>query len=214
MNQSFQVLKDLYALSSIFYIKGIVDANTVCDPYLIDEVYQRDDDYTTFELIIDDNKWSMEAEDYILNITQEASFHNLHFIRNYILHICDDNMRKAICHLMDFLYRQGLRRYAIYNGGQPEKLLKDATPNSTKFLTPKGDMTQAAWHDQIRQYIMQIKLTHIKAGQPPIMQKLNEYMAVVLKNKTEFNEIKHLENERRLYIISGGNIPTQRNEDI
>lgn len=210
MDQSFQILKDLYALSSIFFIKGIVDANTVCDPYLIDEIYLRDDDYTTLQLIIEDEKWELDPEDYILNVTQAASYNNLHFIRNFILHTASSDMRKAICHLMDFLYRQGLKRHSIYDGGQPEKLLREATPNSTRYLTPKGYMTQAAWHDQIRQYIMQMKLIHNKAEYEPVMQKLNEYMAVVLKNKTELNEVKQLEDERRLYILSGGNIPTQR----
>jgi len=61
---------------------------------------------------------------------------------------------------------------------------------------------------------MQIKLVHTKVEHPSIMQNLNEFMAVVLKNKTELNEAKFLENERRLFILSGGNIPTKRSENI
>ena len=214
MDQSYLILKDLYALSSIFYIKGIADANTVCDPYLVEEIIERDDNYTTLQIIVDDQIWEQEPDDYILNVTQAASAHNLLYIRNFILHIASGVMKKALCCLMDYLYRQGLKKHVLYDGHQPEKMLRDVTPNCAQYLTPKGKMTQAAWHDQLRQYIMQIKLVHTKAEHPPIMQNLNEFMAVVLKNKTELNEAKFLENERRLFILSGGNIPTKRGENI
>ena len=214
LGTSYRILTDLYALSSIFYIKGIVDATTVCDPFLVEEMYQRDDGYTTLQIIMEDQTWEQDPEDYILNVTQEASAQNLNHIRNYILHMSTKDMRQALCHLMDYLYRLGLRRHAMYDGGQPEKMLRCVTPNSYRYITPKGELTQNAWHDQIRQYIMQIKLIHTKQDFPPVMQKLNEFMAVVLKNKTELNEAKQLEDERRAYILSGGNIPAQRDQNI
>lgn len=214
MDQSFFILKDLYALASIFYIKGIADANTVCDPYLVEDMIGREDNYTTLQIIVEDEIWQQEPDDYTLNLTQAASAHNLHHIRNFILHTASDVMKRALCCLMDYLYRQGLKRHVMYDGHQPEKMLREISPNSTYYLTPKGTMTQAAWHDLLRQYIMQIKLIHAKAEKPSIMQNLNEFMAVVLKNKTELNEAEFLENERRLFILTGGSVPTKRGQNI
>lgn len=207
---SYNILTDLYALASVFFIKGIADANSVCDPYLIEEMYQRNDNYTTFQIILDDAISEQEAEDYILNIIQEASFHKLLHIRNHILYESTQDMKQALCHLMDYLYRQGLKRQHIYDGNQPEKMLQDVTPHSSFYVTPKGNLSQSAWHDLLRQYIMQIKLKHTT----PIMNTLNEFMAVVLKNKNEYNEAKFLEDERRNFILSGGDIPTKHSEDI
>lgn len=196
------ILTDLYALSSCFYIKGIVDANRVCDPFLVEDIYKREDTKKLM-VVMGYKKVELEEKDYIKIVVATASSRGLFAIRNWLLKVASKKIKKAVCFLMDFLYRQGLRKQSIYDGGQPENMLNNVNTYMIKYNTPEGEMTQSAWHDLIRQYILQVRLdTGFEE-----MNNLDEFMAITLKNDSQIQEAKRLYEQRRKYILSGGGFP-------
>lgn len=207
LTQNYLIVKDLYTLSSIFFIKGVADANHICDPYIAEMLCEKQDGYTSLITLNDSAEEEWTVEDYMdVMVYPAASQKNLHNIRNFMLYVASKKMKTAICYLLNYMYRQGCDRAVIYNGNQPEKMLQDGTIGTSRFLGPKGYMTIHAWHDELKKNVVLIKN---KQESPEIMNTLSEYMSIAIKDKKESEERLELYNERRAFILQGGDFSSK-----
>lgn len=197
---NYLIIKELYALSSIIYIKGIADANGICVPYIAEETAERDDKYTTFVTLDNEKAIEWKMQDYltaeIMPLISKSSLFNL---RNFIIFQSNEAQVIAMCHLLDYIYRIGLKHNRKYVGHQTNEMSSHITGNASTFFTPEGRVSVHYWHDLLRKYIVIIKNTQ---GEESVMDELNLLMAISLKNQREINQIKRNEEERRLSILS------------
>jgi hypothetical protein len=197
----FETLQGLYQLASVFYVKGIVDANSICDPLLVEEEAEKD----TLKLLINNTFVTLVPEDYIIFIQEKASSERgMAALYNYIEHLATPEIKEALCYLADYLYSMGLKKSEVYLGAAPTNMMREASTNSTQYITPNGKLNQRAWHGLLRRYIVEIKLKGYD-----VMEYLNEFMAVAVKNQTQINQVRQVQDERRSYILSGGEIPNK-----
>ena len=65
LTQNYLIVKDLYTLSSIFFIKGVADANHICDPYIAEMLCEKQDGYTSLITLNDSAEEEWTVEDYM-----------------------------------------------------------------------------------------------------------------------------------------------------
>lgn len=197
LSTQYLILKDLYSLTSLFFIKGIVDANCTYDPVMAEDLADRDDSYSTFATL--DGEWGLD--DYLtLEVIPLCSEYKLFNVRNFLIYSKKPKIKQAVCHLLDYLYREGIKNNRKHTGANYSRMLTMVQPNSVKFRCPKGEVPVEQWHDLLRRYVVLIRNAQ---GEDSVMDLLNEYIAIAAKDKKEKDELRNLENERRAFILSG-----------
>lgn len=186
--------------------KGIVDANGFCDPLEMRAFANREEEehYTTLKLIIKGKIHTLDERQYLNILRAYASEDRLYYFRNFTIN-GDAKIISALCTLMDFCYRIGVDRTTVYDRSRINTMQKTVRIGGHTYLTPKGSLREQQWFDEVRRYITIIELEQGLNGIIDNVSKLDEFFAKVMKSQNELKTTQEIENERRKFILSGGN---------
>lgn len=209
-NESYLVLRDILSMSAKMFHKGIVDANLYYNREDVDSLAYRSEveHYTTLMLIIEDKVCTLDERQYLNVIRAVASEHELFAYRNFTIR-SDSKVISATCTLFDYCYRQGVARTNMFDKSRISTMLKTMRDGKSSFFTPKGVMKERQWLDEVRKYITIIELDLSMNGytnQAKKMALLDKYLAAAMKMRAEIETSEQIENERRKFILSGGEI--------
>ena len=204
--EAVEILRGLLATASVFYAKGITDANRVCDPLIVEQICDREDNHSTLMLIINGSAMNLNGRQFNNIILSEASMNKQYHFRNFLIHKASQRMRSAVRYLFDDLYRIGARKTTAYDGNRLSYILKSQEKPGNQYFTPLGVKTESSWFDLIRQYITEIEVTQLSATGRSPMSELDEYMSQVMSNKLNIESTLAIEDERRKFILSGGDL--------
>lgn len=193
-------------MCSLMFQKGIVDANGFCDPMEMRAFANREEEehYTTLKLIIKGKIHTLDERQYLNILRAYASEDKLYYFRNFTIN-GDAKIVSALCTLMDFCYRIGVNRTTVYDRSRIDTMQKTVRIGGHTYLTPKGSLREQQWFDEVRRYITIIELEQGLNGIIDNVSKLDEFMAKVMKSRNELKTTQEIENERRKFILSGGN---------
>lgn len=191
-------LQDIYAITSLYYIKGVMDAQSVYNQPLLDDVIASD----KLCLIIDGKKVELSMEQYIRYVLYDMSYNGLVECRSQILAYGNIDMETELCYLLDFLYKKGCEQYEDHEGKDMKKVINYTLMSRQSFLTPEGALKQEAWHDLIRKYLINLKVVYKKVE----TETLDDYMVSQIRIKQEIDEIEGLNRQTRNFILSGGGL--------
>lgn len=193
-------------MCSLMFQKGIVDANGFCDPLEMRAFANREEEehYTTLKLIIKGKIHTLDERQYLNILRAYASEDRLYYFRNFTIN-GDAKIISALCTLMDFCYRIGVGRTAVYDRSRIDTMQKTVRIGGHTYLTPKGSLREQQWFDEVRRYITIIELEQGLNGIIDNVSKLDEFFAKVMKSQNELKTTQEIENERRKFILSGGN---------
>ena len=186
--------------------KGIVDANGFCDPLEMRAFANREEEehYTTLKLIIKGKIHTLDERQYLNILRAYASEDRLYYFRNFTIN-GDAKIISALCTLMDFCYRIGVNRTTVYDRSRIDTMQKTVRIGGHTYFTPKGNIREQQWFDEVRRYITIIELEQGLNGIIDNVSKLDEFFAKVMKSQNELKTTQEIENERRKFILSGGN---------
>ena len=193
-------------MCSLMFQKGIVDANGFCDPLEMRAFANREEEehYTTLKLIIKGKIHTLDERQYLNILRAYASEDKLYYFRNFTIN-GDAKIISALCTLMDFCYRIGVDRTTVYDRSRIDTMRKTVRVGGHTYLTPKGSLREQQWFDEVRRYITIIELEQGLNGIIDNVSKLDEFFAKVMKSQNELKTTQEIENERRKFILSGGN---------
>lgn len=193
-------------MCSLMFQKGIIDANGFCDPMEMRAFANREEEehYTTLKLIIKEKIHTLDERQYLNILRAYASEDKLYYFRNFTIN-GDAKIVSALCTLMDFCYRIGVDRTTVYDRSRIDTMQKTVRIGGHTYLTPKGSLREQQWFDEVRRYITIIELEQGLNGIIDNVSKLDEFMAKVMKSRNELKTTQEIENERRKFILSGGN---------
>lgn len=193
-------------MCSLMFQKGIVDANGFCDPMEMRAFANREEEehYTTLKLIIKGKIHTLDERQYLNILRAYASEDKLYYFRNFTIN-GDAKIVSALCTLMDFCYRIGVDRTTVYDRSRIDTMQKTVRIGGHTYLTPKGSLREQQWFDEVRRYITIIELEQGLNGIIDNVSKLDEFFAKVMKSRNELKTTQEIENERRKFILSGGN---------
>lgn len=193
-------------MCSLMFQKGIVDANGFCDPLEMRAFANREEEehYTTLKLIIKGKIHTLDERQYLNILRSYASEDKLYYFRNFTIN-GDAKIISALCTLMDFCYRIGVDRTTVYDRSRIDAMQKTVRIGGHTYLTPKGSLREQQWFDEVRRYITIIELEQGLNGIIDNVSKLDEFFAKVMKSQNELKTTQEIENERRKFILSGGN---------
>ena len=193
-------------MCSLMFQKGIVDANGFCDPLEMRAFANREEEehYTTLKLIIKGKIHTLDERQYLNILRAYASEDRLYYFRNFTIN-GDAKIISALCTLMDFCYRIGVDRTTVYDRSRIDTMQKTIRIGGHTYLTPKGSLREQQWFDEVRRYITIIELEQGLNGIIDNVSKLDEFFAKVMKSQNELETTQEIENERRKFILSGGN---------
>lgn len=193
-------------MCSLMFQKGIVDANGFCDPLEMRAFANREEEehYTTLKLIIKGKIHTLDERQYLNILRAYASEDRLYYFRNFTIN-GDAKIISALCTLMDFCYRIGVDRTTVYDRSRINTMQKTVRIGGHTYLTPKGSLREQQWFDEVRRYITIIELEQGLNGIIDNVSKLDEFFAKVMKSQNELKTTQEIENERRKFILSGGN---------
>ena len=205
-NESYNTLKDILTMCSLMFQKGIVDANGFCDPLEMRAFANREEEehYTTLKLIIKGKIHTLDERQYLNILRAYASEDRLYYFRNFTIN-GDAKIISALCTLMDFCYRIGVDRTTVYDRSRIDTMQKTVRIGGHTYFTPKGNIREQQWFDEVRRYITIIELEQGLNGIIDNVSKLDEFFAKVMKSQNELETTQEIENERRKFILSGGN---------
>ena len=205
-NESYNTLKDILTMCSLMFQKGIVDANGFCDPLEMRAFANREEEehYTTLKLIIKGKIHTLDERQYLNILRAYASEDRLYYFRNFTIN-GDAKIISALCTLMDFCYRIGVDRTTVYDRSRIDTMQKTVRIGGHTYFTPKGNIREQQWFDEVRRYITIIELEQGLNGIIDNVSKLDEFFAKVMKSQNELKTTQEIENERRKFILSGGN---------
>ena len=209
-NESYHTLTDILTMCSLMFQKGIIDANGFCDPLEMRALANRDEEehYTTLKLIIKGKIHTLDERQYLNVLRAYASEDKLYYFRNFTIN-GDAKIISALCTLMDFCYRIGVDRTTVYDRSRIDTMQKTVRIGGHTYLTPKGSIREQRWFDEVRRYITIIELEQglnsVEFEKYNNMPLLDEFMAKVMKSQNELKTTQEIENERRKFILSGGN---------
>lgn len=205
-NESYHTLTDILTMCSLMFQKGIVDANGFCDPLEMRAFANREEEehYTTLKLIIKGKIHTLDERQYLNILRAYASEDRLYYFRNFTIN-GDAKIISALCTLMDFCYRIGVDRTTVYDRSRIDTMQKTVRIGGHTYLTPKGSLREQQWFDEVRRYITIIELEQGLNGIIDNVSKLDEFFAKVMKSQNELKTTQEIENERRKFILSGGN---------
>ena len=193
-------------MCSLMFQKGIVDANGFCDPMEMRAFANREEEehYTTLKLIIKGKIHTLDERQYLNILRAYASEDKLYYFRNFTIN-GDAKIVSALCTLMDFCYRIGVDRTTVYDRSRIDTMQKTVRIGGHTYLTPRGSLREQQWFDEVRRYITIIELEQGLNGIIDNVSKLDEFFAKVMKSRNELKTTQEIENERRKFILSGGN---------
>ena len=193
-------------MCSLMFQKGIIDANGFCDPMEMRAFANREEEehYTTLKLIIKGKIHTLDERQYLNILRAYASEDKLYYFRNFTIN-GDAKIVSALCTLMDFCYRIGVDRTTVYDRSRIDTMQKTVRIGGHTYLTPRGSLREQQWFDEVRRYITIIELEQGLNGIIDNVSKLDEYFAKVMKSRNELKTTQEIENERRKFILSGGN---------
>lgn len=193
-------------MCSLMFQKGIIDANGFCDPMEMRAFANREEEehYTTLKLIIKEKIHTLDERQYLNILRAYASEDKLYYFRNFTIN-GDAKIVSALCTLMDFCYRIGVDRTTVYDRSRIDTMQKTVRIGGHTYLTPKGSIREQQWFDEVRRYITIIELEQGLNGIIDNVSKLDEFFAKVMKSRNELKTTQEIENERRKFILSGGN---------
>lgn len=193
-------------MCSLMFQKGIIDANGFCDPMEMRAFANREEEehYTTLKLIIKGKIHTLDERQYLNILRAYASEDKLYYFRNFTIN-GDAKIVSALCTLMDFCYRIGVDRTTVYDRSRIDTMQKTVRIGGHTYLTPKGSLREQQWFDEVRKYITIIELEQGLNGIIDNVSKLDEFFAKVMKSRNELKTTQEIENERRKFILSGGN---------
>ena len=205
-NESYKTLTDILTMCSLMFQKGIVDANGFCDPMEMRAFANREEEehYTTLKLIIKGKIHTLDERQYLNILRAYASEDRLYYFRNFTIN-GDAKIISALCTLMDFCYRIGVDRTTVYDRSRIDTMHKTVRIGGHTYFTPKGSLREQQWFDEVRRYITIIELEQGLNGIIDNVSKLDEFFAKVMKSQNELKTTQEIENERRKFILSGGN---------
>lgn len=205
-NESYRTVTDILTMCSLMFQKGIVDANGFCDPLEMRAFANREEEehYTTLKLIIKGKIHTLDERQYLNILRAYASEDRLYYFRNFTIN-GDAKIISALCTLMDFCYRIGVDRTTVYDRSRINTMQKTVRIGGHTYLTPKGSLREQQWFDEVRRYITIIELEQGLNGIIDNVSKLDEFFAKVMKSQNELKTTQEIENERRKFILSGGN---------
>ena len=205
-NESYRTVTDILTMCSLMFQKGIVDANGFCDPLEMRAFANREEEehYTTLKLIIKGKIHTLDERQYLNILRAYASEDRLYYFRNFTIN-GDAKIISALCTLMDFCYRIGVDRTTVYDRSRIDTMQKTVRIGGHTYLTPKGSLREQQWFDEVRRYITIIELEQGLNGIIDNVSKLDEFFAKVMKSQNELETTQEIENERRKFILSGGN---------
>lgn len=198
-------MMDLYAITSIYFIKGIMDAQSVCNPFLVNEITESD----KLTMIIEDKAVEMSAHNYIKFVLSEMSRHNLLKLRGLIIYYNNKKFTRELCFLLDYVYKKGCGMSEKFEGKNMKRILDSISIESKTFFTPLGYVKTIIWHDMIRQYLAELKLVHKRITS----EFLDSYIVNQTINERKIEEAEQINEERRKFILSGGDVPDKLIED-
>ena len=186
--------------------KGIIDANGFCDPMEMRAFANREEEehYTTLKLIIKGKIHTLDERQYLNILRAYASEDKLYYFRNFTIN-GNAKIISALCTLMDFCYRIGVDRTTVYDRSRIDTMQKTVRIGGHTYLTPRGPLREQQWFDEVRRYITIIELEQGLNGIIDNVSKLDEFFAKVMKSRNELKTTQEIENERRKFILSGGN---------
>ena len=205
-NESYRTVTDILTMCSLMFQKGIVDANGFCDPLEMRAFANREEEehYTTLKLIIKGKIHTLDERQYLNILRAYASEDKLYYFRNFTIN-GNAKIISALCTLMDFCYRIGVDRTTVYDRSRIDTMQKTVRIGGHTYLTPKGSLREQQWFDEVRRYITIIELEQGLNGIIDNVSKLDEFFAKVMKSQNELETTQEIENERRKFILSGGN---------
>ena len=194
-------LIDIYAISSIYFIKGIMDAQRVCDPSLVEEVIESE----KLTLIRGSKRINMFVPHFMKFVKSDMSRHGLLTFRGALDNYNNKSLERELCYLLDFIYKKGCAQAGKYEGRNMKRILEATNSSSSTFLTPDGNQKPIVWNDMIRQYLTELKIVYRKIT----TEILDRYMADLSLNEKKLEEIQYFDDERRKFILSGGDVPSE-----
>lgn len=206
-NESYRILTDILMMCSLTFQRGIVDANAFCDPLAMRDFANREEEehYTTLKLILNHKIHTLDERQYLNIVRTYASDDKLYYFRNFTIY-GKPELISAVCTLLDFCYRMGVNRTTVYDRTRIDTMQKTVRVGGYTYFTPKGFMKEQAWFDEVRRYITIIELEQGLNGIVGNLDKLDEFFASVMKFRNELKTTEDIENERRKFILSGGNL--------
>lgn len=206
-SESYRILTDILTMCSLMFQRGIVDANSFCDPLAMRELANREEQehYTTLKLILNYKIHTLDERQYLNIVRTYASDDKLFHFRNFTIN-GKPELVSAVCTLLDFCYRIGVNRTTVYDRSRIDTMQKTVSIGGYTYFTPKGSLKEQAWFDEVRRYITIIELEQGLNGIIDNVSKLDEFFAKVMKSRNELKTTQDIENERRKFILSGGSI--------
>lgn len=192
-------LSDIYAIASIYFIKGIADAQRICNPYLVEMVI----DSSRLTLIGDNDKIQLTCDNYVKFILSDLSRHELCALRGLIMFYNDKKFIKELCFLLDFLYKKGCSMAGKYEGKNMNNKLSCISHTANIFFTPEGNLSDYAWHDLLRKYLVKLHFEYKRFSS----DELDHYMVNEMLNIKKIEESKQKNAAREQFILSGEDVP-------
>lgn len=196
---------DIYSIASIYYMKGVVDAQKVYSSHVLDSVI----DTPTPCMIIEGKKTNLDWDDYKIMVLSDMSKHQLMYFRSKIDLVDINQFQIEFLCLLDYIYKKGCNDSKKYGGANVQAILDSIQVRDNHYYTPEGKVNRYIWHDMIRKYLLELRALHNRIS----TKYLDEYLRIqILLSQKETENEKEYE-QRRQIILSGGDLPNRRDED-
>lgn len=197
---------DICAITSLYYLKGIVDANGICSPSALEKIQHKAKEEARF-MIYDQDIVFMEDADYIKMAICEMMEHKLAALAGKMaLSVEIVPFKKELICLLDYLYKRGVLEMSKFIGRDLAYVMKTLDCNTTKYFTPEGSLQAEFWRVKIVRYLMDVRMCEKRIDTTEIEDYLIYHFELEEK---ELQEMR-IQNERRELFLSSGAILDQR----
>jgi len=193
MVADYQIVIGLSRVCEYVYRKGVLDGAVFGQPEHVLKIAEREDGYTTLMFLNEENGIQLSYlhyRDYIVVFCAQMKAANL---RNFLIYQTGyDSLKKAMCIIVDYVYRKGLIDGTLCGVARATKLFNDVGVGSNHERIDGTKPSTIEWIEEIKHYANRISNTRKSLGMPPMSYGLSNFIGKsILKSKVPQSKFKY-----------------------
>lgn len=170
----YRIVVNLSRVCEYVYRKGVADAASFGDIPEVQALARRDDNFTTFRFLIDEDSQKLNFEHYRDYIVIFCGMTRSHHLRNFLIfQIGEDSMKRSICTIIDYIYRLGLLEGVKYTKDDAIDYFKAVGTGSYHDRLDGTKPTTMDWIEEIKHYTNKIHNARKRAGLKTTIDRLS-----------------------------------------
>ena len=178
-------IRDLGRLCEYVYRKGVADAASSGDNAEIVRIAEREDNYTTYMFLNDENGEKIKERFYMDYLTVYCNKIKAYELRNFIIYGTNNPMKKSVCTIVDYIYRKGLLDGKDVSRNDGLDFFANVDNGTLHHRLNGTKIPIIDWIEEIKHYTNVVSNYKRRANVPNSMYSLSNYIGETIRNSKE-----------------------------